>query len=360
MFAEPDAGARSEPAADLSSLPTELVVAIAATLPKAQNLLALSSTSWTLRRAIVSTDSAVAWDALAARAYGAQCIELTRRAHWWQAPPSGFALYRGCAAFLRAVEASVVAVDGSVVDQCGGCEVVACPCLPGLEDFGFGAQGAIRDAAGDGLERELRALRRDAPGGLPLLSTTVVGGGDLCPLVAMVCTVADDAIYTDFAQSEEAMRAVSARQAMLRVQEIIAERLHKNLFKAVRARGARSIAMPTLGTGGQGLHPESVAAGLGRALANDALAHPGELLRVRICCFDRSHAPIFRENGIAPFLETVFLGQPAAELFSPLTPPPPPINTRDELQKALMGLWLADGPVAREHARTALAAGRES
>ena len=97
-----------------------------------------------------------------------------------------------------------------------------------------------------------------------------------------------------------------------------------------------------------------------RAFANDALAHPGELLRVRICCFDRSHAPIFREHGIAPFLETVFLGQPAAELFSPLTPPPPPINTRDELQKALMGLWLADGPVAREHARTALAAGRES
>ena len=334
MFAEPDAGARSEPAADLSSLPTELVVAIASTLPKAQNLLALSSTSWTLRRALVGPDSATAWDALAARAYGAQCIELTRRA-WWQPPPSGLALYRGCAAFLRAVEASVVAVDGSVVDQCGGCEVVACPCLPGLEDFGFGAQGAIRDAAGDGLERELRALRRDAPGGLPLLSTTVVGGGDLCPLVAMVCTVADDAIYTDFAQSDEAMRAVSARQAMLRVQEIIAERLHTNLFKAVRARGARSIAMPTLGTGGQGLHPESVAAGLGRALANDALAHPGELLRVRICCFDRSHAPIFRENGIAPFLETVFLGQPAAELFSPLTPAPPPVNPRDELQNAL-------------------------
>ena len=43
-----------------------------------------------------------------------------------------------------------------------------------------------------------------------------------------------------------------------------------------------------------------------------------------------------------------------------MPPPAPPINTRDELQKALMGLWLADGPVAREHARTALAAGRES
>ena len=57
---------------------------------------------------------------------------------------------------------------------------------------------------------------------------------------------------------------------------------------------------------------------------------------------------------------SVFLGQPAAELFSPLTPPPPPVNPRDELQNALMGLWLADGPVAREHARTALAAGRES
>ena len=326
--------AASAEACNLDSLPTELVVAIAATLPKAQNLLALSSTSWTLRRALVGPDSATAWDALAARAYGAQCIELTRRA---QPPPSGLALYRGCAAFLRAVEASVVAVDGSVVDQCGGCEVVACPCLPGLEDFGFGAQGAIRDAAGDGLERELRALRRDAPGGLPLLSTTVVGPcrNDLCPLVAMVCTVADDAIYTDFAQSEEAMRAVSARQAMLRVQEIIAERLHTNLFKAVRARGARSIAMPTLGTGGQGLHPESVAAGLGRALANDVLAHPGDLLRVRVACFDRSHAPIFREQGIAPFLENVFLGQPAAELFSPLTPAPAPVNTRDELQNAL-------------------------
>ena len=329
------ADATSTPSAEacqLDSLPAELVAAIASTLPKAQNLLALSSTSWTLRRALIGPDSATAWDALAARAYGAQCIELTRRA---QPPPSGIALYRGCAAFLRAVEASVVAVDGSVVDQCGGCEVVACPCLPGLDDFGFGAQGAIRDAAGDGLERELRALRRDAPGGLSLLSTTVVGGGDLCPLVAMVCTVADDAIYTDFAQSEEAMRAVSARQAMLRVQEIIAERLHTNLFKAVRARGARSIAMPTLGTGGQGLHPESVAAGLGRALAEDVLAHPGELLRVRVACFDRSHAPIFREQGIAPFLENVFLGQPAAELFSPLTPAPAPVNTRDELQNAL-------------------------
>ena len=255
MFAEPDAGARSEPPPTSPRSRRSSSAAIASTLPKAQNLLALSSTSWTLRRALIGPDSATAWDALAARAYGAQCIELTRRAHWWQPPPSGLALYRGCAAFLRAVEASVVAVDGSVVDQCGGCEVVACPCLPGLEDFGFGAQGAIRDAAGDGLERELRALRRDAPGGLPLLSTTVVGGGDLCPLVAMVCTVADDAIYTDFAQSEEAMRAVSARQAMLRVQEIIAERLHTNLFKAVRARGARSIAMPTLGTGGQGRAP---------------------------------------------------------------------------------------------------------
>ena len=58
----------AEPAADLSSLPTELVVAIASTLPKAQNLLALSSTSWTLRRALVGPDSATAWDALAARA----------------------------------------------------------------------------------------------------------------------------------------------------------------------------------------------------------------------------------------------------------------------------------------------------
>ena len=105
LAAASSASAKSEPteACQLDSLPTELVVAIASTLPKAQNLLALSSTSWTLRRAIVSTDSAVAWDALAARAYGAQCIELTRRAHWWQPPPSGFALYRGCAAFLRAV-----------------------------------------------------------------------------------------------------------------------------------------------------------------------------------------------------------------------------------------------------------------
>ena len=84
--------AASAEACNLDSLPAELVVAIAATLPKAQNLLALSSTSWTLRRALIGPDSATAWDALAARAYGAQCIDLTRRAHWWQPPPSGIAL----------------------------------------------------------------------------------------------------------------------------------------------------------------------------------------------------------------------------------------------------------------------------
>merc|ERR1712217_793862 len=70
--------------------------------------------------------------------------------------------------------------------------------------------------------------------------------------------------------------------------------LHENLFKAVREGGFRSLAMPTLCTGGIGIPPPLVAVALFRALHQDYCLHPDDPLRVRVACFEPDQIPSLR------------------------------------------------------------------
>merc|ERR1719265_2772578 len=69
--------------------------------------------------------------------------------------------------------------------------------------------------------------------------------------------------------------------------------LHMDLIKATRQGGYRSLAMPTLATGGQGIPPHIVAIGALQAIHSDILEHPSDPMRVRIACFEAHHIPTF-------------------------------------------------------------------
>ena len=177
-------------------------------------------------------------------------------------------------------------------------------------------------------------------------------GGALAPAVAMVVTSPPDEL-SELLAYEVAIRRRLQQGAcsMQRALEIaISKRMHAALFAAVRAAGCpspevkprappspgprvkvgwaaaamharppfsprrhprptqpltpppytprgshRSLAMPTLGTGGIGLHAAHVCEGLALALADDVRAHPGALLRLRVACFEAAHATYANE-----------------------------------------------------------------
>ena len=152
---------------------------------------------------------------------------------------------------------------------------MACPCLETLHNYGVGAQGAVRSAAGPQFERALREVERP----LERLSATLVPGGSLAPVVAMIVTTPPHELQ------EHLWYGVGCEA----VEAAISKRLHASLFSAMRQHGHTSVAMPTLGTGGAGLDVACVCDGLTMALAEDARQHPHALLRVRVACFERSH-----------------------------------------------------------------------
>ena len=222
-----------------------------------------------------------------------------------------------------------------------------CPCLPTASRLWVRRAGRVRDAAGDGLERDLRgnaATRRVAAAAVD----AAVGGMRPLPARGDGCR-RRRRIYTGSRAERGDARGQRARRRCS-MSEIIVERQAHESVQVPSARAARlDRDADARHRRPRRRHRESVAAGLGRALANDALAASWRLRVMRICCFDRSHAPIFREQSrIAPFLENVFLGQPAAG--APLTRRRPSWARR--AAERAMGLWLADGPVrSRTRAR---------
>ena len=110
---------------------------------------------------------------------------------------------------------------GSVVAHAAGCEVVACPCIRGMQNVGIGAQGAVRRAAGPALEVAVQQLRKP----VPELSVTLVSGGDLARFVAMTVTEPPRDLWASLQGSAEEQ-----------VQGVVAYlgRIHANVLAAVR------------------------------------------------------------------------------------------------------------------------------
>eukprot|EP00930_Biecheleria_cincta_P001433 TRINITY_DN102577_c0_g1_i1.p1 TRINITY_DN102577_c0_g1~~TRINITY_DN102577_c0_g1_i1.p1 ORF type:complete len:336 (+),score=51.21 TRINITY_DN102577_c0_g1_i1:148-1155(+) len=183
-------------------------------------------------------------------------------------------LYHLCFALRRRLDEHLEVVRGSVAEEAGGAECVACPVLTHLFDAGIGAQGAVRQAAGQRLEKFIEHLRKLRGSPVPLQPGEVVlaPGGNLAKSVALVVTEPpEDAGWT----------RLSLAALLLET--------HRRLVCAVRRSGYRSVALPTLGTGGMGYPVSLVCAAVAKAVAEDFARHPSEPLRVRVCCFERHH-----------------------------------------------------------------------
>jgi len=69
--------------------------------------------------------------------------------------------------------------------------------------------------------------------------------------------------------------------------------LHTELLKEVRNAGYRTVALPTLATGGIRMPPHMVAIAAVEAIHRDFVAHPADPLRLRIACFEAEHLRTF-------------------------------------------------------------------
>jgi len=172
-------------------------------------------------------------------------------------------------------------VRGSVSEQARGIDVVACPVLRNAINGGMGAQGAVRRAAGREMEVAVARLLEIGP--LPEESVTLVPGGLLAQRVALCVT-----------EPPRSLRQMSSSQDVLVVNLInFIGRLHGNLLRETREAGFRSVAMPTLCTGGMGIPPSIVATAAVLAVQRDFLASPADPLHVRVACFEAEHLPTF-------------------------------------------------------------------
>lgn len=218
------------------------------------------------------------WHGLLVRRFGKRATEAILRA---RPGVEGPAMYRTARALRLVFKAYVEIVPGSVAEQADGMEVVACPVMRSLLNVGVGAQGAVRRAAGAALEAAVQRL--ETPVGQ--LSVTLVPGGALAEKVALTVTEPPDDLMNS-------MQEGSLRDQVLSVVAYIT-RLHANLFRTVREGGFRSLALPTLATGGMGIPPPLVAVAAFRALHQDYCLHPDDPLRVRVACFDREEIQTF-------------------------------------------------------------------
>lgn len=255
----------------LSTLPDELMLGVADALAHSGAVLALSSTCRALN-GLLNHDDAL-WTRLSKKELGHLAPALAARSHKGSTQLSGCALYRRALCLRKQVIGGFAVVHDSVVEAASDCAVCACPCLPGLENFGFGAQGAVRRAAG--LELEMALSMVQTP--LECLSATLVPGGKLTPHVAMCVTSPPPHLANtlEFWLDEHDVVDVSRK-------------MHANLLRAARDAGALSLALPTLGTGGQGMEPEWVCLGLAQAMLADVHGHPHSPLRVRLACFEEA------------------------------------------------------------------------
>ena len=279
----------------LLDCPAEILVLVASALAASpKSLLAFGATAHSLKALLLHGDEAsMLWDAASVRQFGPSAPILARRASGSD-ETGGIAAYRAALRLRDEVADCVEIVEGSVTANVAGMGVVACPCLESLQNYGIGAQGAVRRAAGPSFEHSLYIENVSR---LPLarLSTTLVPGGALAPgLVAMVVTTPPEEAWPPEEQHDP-----------MAWQAAVSSRLHANLFAAMRAAGRASVVMPTLGTGGAGLDVRAVCDGLATALAQDLRMHPHAPLLLRVACYERSHSKHVREAK-AKVLECLF------------------------------------------------------
>mmetsp|Transcript_63235 Transcript_63235/g.150819 ORF Transcript_63235/g.150819 Transcript_63235/m.150819 type:complete len:394 (+) Transcript_63235:52-1233(+) len=255
-------------------LPQDVAFSVAYWL-SARMVAALSTTCRAFRTALwLQPDTAHLWEVLVARGLGEAAADMAQALRPGVSGPS---LHRTARA-ARYLFKSVFRVrQGGVDRQTGNAEVVACPCVRHLTNVGVGAQGAIRRRAGPALEAAVAKL----PIPVPELSATLVPGGEIAKYVAMTVTEPPQRILLRVSPMQD-----HARLIMGWLDEI-----HVNLLKVVREAGLRSIAMPTLCTGGFGVPPHLVALAAVRAARQDFFAHPTDPVQVQVSCYEASHMP---------------------------------------------------------------------
>lgn len=216
------------------------------------------------------------WEVLLSRDLGSSALTTTRCARSFAVGPS---LFRGALALKAIFDAKFEIVPGGVDTQADGTDVVACPCLRTLKNVGIGAQGAVRRCAGDELEEAVRKI----PIPVDEVSVTLVPGGKLAKRVALCVTEPPMSLAEDGTQEEQVAKLLA-----------FLGKLHNNLLLAVRNAGLRSVAMPTLCTGGIGIPVKLVAIAAVRSIHQDFCNNPSDPLRVRVACFDRDHVNIMK------------------------------------------------------------------
>jgi len=285
----------------------DLELAVAFFLP-ARSVGLLSTASRALRAALwLRTDSESLWEEFAVRRYGSLVLDVVRRL----CPSAcGPALYRRARGLRHIFRETVEVVRGGVDKNAEGFEVVACPCLhdPSIAPRG-GAQGAVRAAAGKELEEAIAAIRSP----LADLSVTLMPGGHLALKVALVVTALPHSLF-NMVPSLPSMASGSAHSLVANGIVNWMRELHSNLLQEVRRAGYRSVAMPTLATGGMGMPAHIVAIGAMEAIHLDLLNNPTDPVRIRIACFEAPH--LFTVNTVKDqVLDNFYRPEEAFELL---------------------------------------------
>uniref|UniRef100_A0A7S1AGW8 Macro domain-containing protein n=1 Tax=Noctiluca scintillans TaxID=2966 RepID=A0A7S1AGW8_NOCSC len=256
-------------------LPVDVALTAAHCLP-ARGIASLSSTCRALRVALwLRPEADPFWELILVRGFGRKAVEVAQRAR----PVTGVSLFRGARALRQLFRESFEVVRGGIQEQ-RGMEVVACPCMRELHDAGSAAQAVIRRCAGPQLEEAVSML--DTP--LPEMAVRLVPGGSLAQRVAMTVTELPMDLWDEL-QGERESR-ISAIIGYL-------DRLHSGLLRAVRAAGFRTLAMPTLCTGGIGMPAHLVAIAAVKAAQRDFCEHPNDPIWVRVACYEIEHIPAF-------------------------------------------------------------------
>jgi len=277
-------------------LPADLALACAFFL-QARTIAALATASRALRAGIWLQPKAHSlWHQLA-DGLGPEAV---RVAHLARPSIAGPALFCGARVLRQLFRGLLEVLRGPIQNHVKDMEVVACPCLKELTNVGIGAQGAIRSRGGSVLEDAIDLLSIPRPD----LSVTLLPGGDFAPRVAMTVTEPPDSVRPGEIES---------------VFDYL-DTLHSNLLSVVRENGMRSLAMPTLATGGMRLPVHLVAIAAVMAIHADFSAHPADPIHVRVACFDPDHIPAFnmiKEEILENFFE--------------------PEEVRDKLQALVLG-----------------------
>ncbi|CAE8637000.1 unnamed protein product [Polarella glacialis] len=284
-------------------MPADLSATVALFLPT-RAVAALSGAARALRAELwLRPGGQLLWEALLVRSFGAPAVDMARAA---RPGVSGPALFRGARGLRQIFGQLLEVVRGGIQTQATGVEVVACPTVRSLALGGRGAQVVIRQAAGPELEEAIQAVMQ-LRSLLPEMSCTLFPGGALAPHVAMVVTEPPEQLWGTLRREDSSEQTQGILSWLTR--------LHGNLFQAVREGGFRSLAMPTLCTGGIGVPVHLVAIGALRALHRDFSKHPTDPIRVRVACFEAGH--VYPFNNIKDeILANFFLPEKADEAIT--------------------------------------------